>query len=802
MRAAVPFSNGRLVVAVIALVVAAVAVVGAVATSSERTVDAPFVAIDEHTEPTDSGIASPPTIASTTPADADEARDTDAGGDRTEGENTIAESADPDPCVGDRVDEAPSTAADVVISEIHYHPAGGDEFVELWNVGADELDLTGWRIGGADACLGSGTTIGAGGRLVVGREEMSGRLSNGGEEISLITPTGAVVDSVHYGDADQWPAMADGHGDSLHRIDPATDGTNPGNWSSAAPTPGGPKPHRSWVMPVWSEVSHTVLPSPGAPIEVSGRVGGVAEVRADLAYRVGFGAETIVPLEIRGDGTFDVTIPGQAAGELVRYRLIAQSALGAIGTWPRQGDGSTYTGTTVDDPERPVVDVATIEWFIDDPVYLEAYNDILPGNDTTFPTVIAVDGEIFDGAGIGTKGRTSLGFPKPKWKVELPAGHRLEIPGVVDHPVDEFALHAAWNDKSAMREVLAHEAMADAGLPVADAFHVQLRRNGAFDGLYTYVEQSDGQWRDRVGLEDAIVYEVGAERGAVLSADDARLDDDAFSLKYQREEGSSDDELRGFLVELAAVSADGYGDAERRDWIFAHVDVASVVNTLAASAIIQHRDFSVKNYRLAFADDRWSMIPNDLELTWGRTYQPSCQSICDVVEISDPFIVANTTLTQPFTQDPVLAEMLRTRISTLARTLVDPDRIAERVEDLLVAIEPLAAPDRELWGTHGVDQSIDDAATELVDAFVVPQFERLSGATAPFGLDRIEVGDSDDVEVEVGGDVVTITNVGDRPVDLGTSPADGVAPLPGVVLTAGLGVELRDGRVVAWFDSA
>lgn len=141
------------------------------------------------------------------------------------------------------VETIPVSTGNVVISEIHYHPASGDEggeFVEIWNPGAEAVDLRGARIeGGIDFSFGEGPNsrlwvIGAGermvlvgdetefelvhgdlGGLVVGR--FSGNLANGGERVALVARDGQLIDEVIYGDELPWPTAADGPGYSLVR---------------------------------------------------------------------------------------------------------------------------------------------------------------------------------------------------------------------------------------------------------------------------------------------------------------------------------------------------------------------------------------------------------------------------------------------------------------------------------------------------------------------------------------------------------------------------------------------------------
>ena len=109
----------------------------------------------------------------------------------------------------------------------------GDEFLELTNTGSTPVDLSGWSFSGITLTLPAGTTIAAGGFLVVAKDAArfqatygfapaavyTGNLSNGGETITLKDASGATIDTVTYVDVDPWPVTPDGTGPSLELID-------------------------------------------------------------------------------------------------------------------------------------------------------------------------------------------------------------------------------------------------------------------------------------------------------------------------------------------------------------------------------------------------------------------------------------------------------------------------------------------------------------------------------------------------------------------------------------------------------
>lgn len=661
----------------------------------------------------------------------------------------------------------------VVVNELHYHAADDDpaaEYVELINTTGSNVDLTGWCLDGIGFCFGAGSAIGAGGLLVLPATSYAGSLSNGGERITLRDASGAIVERFTYDDAGQWPAAADGDGASLQRRDPLLAGDKPGNWMSAPPSPGAANPvAASGLLPSFSAVTHTVLPAAGTPLAVSAKVSDA--IGAALVYRVGFGEEVVLGMVLDGSGTATATIPGQDAGALVRYRLVAHAASGAVGTWPRQGDGSTYAGTTV---ARPAASgLPRFEWFMEDDVYERAARDVTLTGDDGYPLVFAYEGQVFDNARVRVKGQISRLFPKKKWKVILPAGHVLDAP-LFPEPVDEFALHGSWTDKSYLRETLASELMSSAGVPASQAFPVRVERNGSFFGLYTYVEQQDGTWRERFGLDDSVVYEVGGGRAfALLAPQDAGLSTSVFRVKYEKDTFEYDDdaELRTLIR-----AVNGYRGAALVSWIEDHVDVASVVNALAASVVIQHQDWGHKNYRLALDPrGKWKVVPTDFDLVLGRRWSNTQGATSDVVGVGGAFEHPGGPLLLPFWTDPGLSELVRVRMRALTEQLLEPDALSARIDELSTAVAADAVLDRQAWPIYGRNQDAGSAARQIMDDYVHPQRARILGtltrtgrvaAEAPPAVPGVEITD---VRFPTAGDpaeYVELTNTSGAVVDL------------------------------------
>lgn len=157
---------------------------------------------------------------------------------------------------------------DIVINEIMYHPLSGendDEYIELFNKGTNQTDLSGWRLdGGVGFTFPEGAQIPPGGYLTVARNaarliqnypqldasnttgNYQGSLSNRGERIVLLRPEAGsaaeesavfvAVDQVEYADGGAWGRWADGGGSSLELRDPRSDNRRPSNWADSDET--------------------------------------------------------------------------------------------------------------------------------------------------------------------------------------------------------------------------------------------------------------------------------------------------------------------------------------------------------------------------------------------------------------------------------------------------------------------------------------------------------------------------------------------------------------------------------------
>lgn len=307
----------------------------------------------------------------------------------------------------DSQNEAP---ASVVISEINYKPAntlanewrdsnrggtcrtdfvykrGGDndEYVELHNPTADDIDLRSWQLAGGVSYsfpADPSSVIPAGSFLLLCRRDpladstatdtdadprlccqhpqmlttscchrYSGELSNSGEQLYLLNADAEIVEQVEYDAERPWPEAADGYGRSLERISVDAAAANPDSWlasSTLGGTPGAPNSNSAYAVqqagaPAGLYVRHTPDVSPSQPmantpttitVEIEGiRAGSIAAVSLlwELTPQHGqpSAASTEVMTAVQGDdsdspGLYTATVvPAGCAGNcMLRWTL-------------------------------------------------------------------------------------------------------------------------------------------------------------------------------------------------------------------------------------------------------------------------------------------------------------------------------------------------------------------------------------------------------------------------------------------------------------------------------------------------
>ena len=146
----------------------------------------------------------------------------------------------------------------VVFNEIMYHPAddGTPEWIEFYNQMAVDMDLSGWSVqGGISYTFPPGTVLEGGAYLVLAASfgnlgafvqsdqvfrPFTGRLSNAGESLELVSHNHRVMDRLDYDDEGDWPVAPDGSGVTLAKFDPDLGSAYPSSWGFSEQVGGTP----------------------------------------------------------------------------------------------------------------------------------------------------------------------------------------------------------------------------------------------------------------------------------------------------------------------------------------------------------------------------------------------------------------------------------------------------------------------------------------------------------------------------------------------------------------------------------
>jgi PKD repeat protein len=143
-----------------------------------------------------------------------------------------------------------TTHSDLVITEIYYNPpeTGTDslEFIEIYNNGADPVNLSGYTLSSAVTFTFPSVSINPGEYKVVAYNPLAmlhtfgisalqwtGGLNNDGELMLLKNSSGLTIDSVFYDDVNPWPATPDGTGPSLMLCNPNADNSIGTAWQAS-----------------------------------------------------------------------------------------------------------------------------------------------------------------------------------------------------------------------------------------------------------------------------------------------------------------------------------------------------------------------------------------------------------------------------------------------------------------------------------------------------------------------------------------------------------------------------------------
>ncbi len=474
----------------------------------------------------------------------------------------------------------------------------------------------------------------------------------------------------------------------------------------ATPTPGQPN---SSIMQMGPRINASVFtptqPMAGQSItvmaDISSSFAPVDGSTARLYFRVMFGSEVQVAMfddgvtagdAVAGDGVFTAQIPGSAfsAGQMVRWYVTAADTTGIVGRGPSfldPLDSPEYYGTVIVDASV-ATDLPVIYWFVQD--------TNAAATDAGTRSSLYIDGKFYDNAQVDLHGQSTAGpqFIKKSFNFDANSGLKFEFEGALGR-VSDFNLITNYADKTYYRNTMGYGLYTAAGGPGLLAYSTVVYRNGAYYGLYDLVEEAQSEYLERVGLDpDGALYKMGNGFN---------------STTFEVEKKTRKNEDRSDLQAL--VNSAGLNTNQGQIWVTDNLDLATWANYFAVQSLIANRDYGQKNYYL-YRDtnitELWSILPWDMDLSFGHQWNPSEHYFDDDLIWNDDLFVymGGNHLMERLMAYPQFKEMYTRRLRTLidefygpaGQNIADSD-VVQRINDLLAEIGADALIDRNAWGT-------------------------------------------------------------------------------------------------------
>ena len=397
--------------------------------------------------------------------------------------------------------------------------------------------------------------------------------------------------------------------------------------------------------------------------------------------------------------SYTATIPGAAAGDLIRWRYAAKAASGLPSKSPAFRDRNNspeYWGTAVLN-SGVQSNAPVLEWFIEPRSYSRLMSFVQPVRGGIFYL-----GEYYDNVAFTLHGQSTLFFAKKSFNIDFNQDHRFRWKAN-EGKVKDIDLITNWGDKSKSRQPLAYEMMREAGVATHFAFSVRVQQNGEFFSVADLVEDADDRYLERAGLNpDGVLYKVF---DSYLRPEDLG-GDDGVTKKTRKDEPNTD--LHEFVAGIYGSGAD------RWDYIYDNVDLPATINTLASLVINMQTDMYDKNYYLyrdTGRSDEWAILPWDMDLTFGRDFRDNSGGYFD----NDLYAAGYTEFEESAKGISLVKYLLDGNVNTRAmffrrvRTLADQflfsDYLEQKLEAQLILLDPEgvnpsdAQLDFEKWGS-------------------------------------------------------------------------------------------------------
>jgi hypothetical protein len=603
------------------------------------------------------------------------------------------------------------------------------DWIEIKNLGDTPQNLQGWYLTDDKDLLNKwafpAVEINAKGHLVVfasGRNLMNDpeflhtnfQLDSEGEYLSLVKPDFSIAHEFE----PQYPLQAKDISCGLTMTtghDRLTTGyfltPSPGSDNGIAAVYLGPQIDNVVHAPAQPGQADSVV----VTARVTPRVGPVDSV--SLYYRVMYEDEAVVEMYDdgqhedgnAGDGVYGGAIPAGVAapGEMLRYYITAVDPndrdsrnppmLDLIG----QDRLPEYCGTVIADPTL-TSNLPILHWFVEDP---EAAR-----TDAGTRCSAWFNGEFYDNFFVRRRGFTTADWPKRKFKFDFNKGDHFRLMAGLGR-VEEINLQSHQyeiGNTSYMRETIAFQFMRDAGVPAPVAYHIRLRQNGAFYGLYSIIEQIDEEFLDRNGFDaDGLMYKAADSH----TLGNLRPNPGNGGYRTVNPENGTFDALAAFCDGINASNSNRLG------YVMDNVNLPQIINEMAAHSTMIHHDRLPKNYYMYRNPEtlEWYRFPWDTEMAFavGDFLTNTHFNIPFYGDSEHPQSIGSDNynhLCDAILDMSVTREMFMRRLRTLMDTYLEPSGggyFETLVQNTKTLIGAEADADHAKWHSGDIDAGVD-----------------------------------------------------------------------------------------------
>ncbi|CAD7697253.1 unnamed protein product [Ostreobium quekettii] len=438
------------------------------------------------------------------------------------------------------------------------------------------------------------------------------RLKSDGEYIALVRPDGTIATAISNEYPRQLPNISYGIPD-LTAFPEADKLQNVFTFLSR-PTPAEPNSEPLQRGPYISSVLHEhgeEMPPEGEDLTITAFVAEHLHPvqQIFLTYRVNYGEEAAVEMLNSGNHVFTTVIPAATftASDMVRWFVTGVDTEGNESRDPPllPEEYPVYYGTVIADPSVKS-DLPILHWYSFDPALATSQEG---GQGSLY-----YEGRFYDNVLSRRRGVTALTWPKPKIKFDF----KGKVFKLTDHrSVEEFNLQSFWEEPGEdtyLREPVAFQVMREAGVPAPQSFHVHVRQNGVYYGLFAFVEQIDDSFLEKNGRSVAgMLFKATSEQSNLRW--DVKQDD----LRFYYRKGNRVQVDDWWALYGLNQALGGGGTISRSLFVLEYLDLPEIINYMAVNNLLLNQDRCTKNfyiYRDAITE-RWSILPWDTESAMG-----------------------------------------------------------------------------------------------------------------------------------------------------------------------------------------